>query len=331
MEIRKPGMAWTARIERLETIPEADKILRAEVVCGKGGRWSGVVPIQVYAEGDIVVVFLPDAVVPQLPGLEFMERHKWRVQPMKLRGCPSEVLIMPLTFCEGLPTIPGADVTDVLGVFKYEKEVPQSLSGVARGRLPAFIPKSDEPNFQTVPHLVEALIGRPYVITTKIDGTSQTFYHHEGHLGGCSRNLELKDTPTALVWQLAKQWGLPESLPYMGNIAIRWEAAGPKVGTNPLQLTRYEPFVYDVWFIDSQEYLGFEEAQAVIEDLGMPSVPIDTVDESLPFFDDDEFRELARGQYKSGHPREGIVIRPLTETRILGERLSFKVANLDYK
>jgi len=331
MEIRKPGMAWTARIECLETIPEADKILRAEVVCGKGGRWSGVVPVQAHAEGDIVVVFLPDAVVPRLCGLEFMERHKWRVRPVKLRGCPSEVLIMPLTFYEGLPTIPGTDVTDVLGVLKYEKEVPQSLSGVAKGRLPVFIPKSDEPNFQTVPHLVEALVGRPYVITTKIDGTSQTLFHYEGRLGGCSRNLELKDTPTALVWQIAKQWGLPESLPYMGNIAIRWEAAGPKIGANPLQLTKHKPFVYDVWFIDSQEYLGFEEAQAVINDLGMPSVPVDTVDESLPFFDDDEFRELARGQYKSGHPREGIVIRPLTETRILGERLSFKVANLDYK
>jgi len=331
MEIRKPGMAWTARIERLEAIPEADKILRAEVVCGKGGRWSGVVPIQVYAEGDVVVVFLPDAIVPRLSDLDFMAQHRWRVRPKRLRGCPSEVLITPLTFYEGLPTIPGTDVTDVLGVLKYEKDIPANLGGVTKGWLPTFIPKSDEPNFQVVPHLVEALIGKPYVITTKIDGTSQTFYHYKGRLGGCSRNLELKDTPTALVWQLAKRYGLPETLPRMGNVAVRWEAAGPGIQKNPLHLTEHVAFVYDVWDIDSQENLGFEDARAIIDSLDMTGVPIDSVDESLPFFNDDEFRELARGQYKSGYPREGIVIRPLTETRILGERLSFKVVNLDYK
>jgi hypothetical protein len=47
---------------------------------------------------------------------------------------------------------------------------------------------------------------------------------------------------------------------------------------------------------------------------------------------DDDLRKRAEGVYtESGKQREGIVIRPLTEMQVNGERLSFKVLNLNYK
>jgi nucleoside-triphosphatase THEP1 len=42
-------------------------------------------------------------------------------------------------------------------------------------------------------------------------------------------------------------------------------------------------------------------------------------------------REIAEGTYQSGVQREGIVIRPVREMRVEGQRLSFKVVNLLYK
>ena len=77
MIVQKANMAWVGRIQGLSPIAKADRIMRAEVVCGKGGRWSGVVRKGEVQEGDQVVVFLPDSIVPDIPALAFME-SRWR-------------------------------------------------------------------------------------------------------------------------------------------------------------------------------------------------------------------------------------------------------------
>ena len=334
MEIYKEGMSWTGKILSLSQIPDADKILRAEVVLGKGGRWSGVVRKDEFVEGDTVVVFLPDAIVPQLPSLSFMEPHKWRVKMMRLRGCPSEVLIVPISILTPniLGTAPdiGTDVTVELGVKKYEKEIPLSLSGVMARAFPSFISKTDEPNFQGVPELRQALVGHACIISTKIDGSSQTFFHRDGHLGGCSRNWELRDTLTAAVWVIAHRYQIPAKLASYGNFAIQWEACGPKIQSNPLKLPQVEPRVFDIWDIDSQKYLDHNDAVAIAEGLGLPFVPCD---EPIIYrdFSDDDLRGMAEGTYESSVQREGIVIRPVREMRVEGQRLSFKVRNLLYQ
>ena len=329
MEIYKPGMAYIGKILTLSEIPEADFILRADVVCGKGGKWSGVVRKDI-SEGDRVVVFLPDSIVPKdNPELSFMEKNNWRVRPMRLRGCPSEVLIMPIKVM-GIEGEIGVDVTDLLKVMKYEKEIPASLSGLMKGNFPAFIPETDEPNFQIVPELRQALIGCECCITTKYDGSSQTFYHYNGQLGGCSRNWELQDTQSAAVWAIAKQFNLIEELPRFGNIALQWEVVGPKIQGNPLKLSKIEPRLFDIWNIDNQQYLGRDVLVEFAELIGMPYVTGMRI--IYQDFTDDELCKMAEGLYEeSGRQREGIVIRPITEMRIEGQRLSFKVLNLLYK
>jgi len=329
MEIYKPGMAFVGRILQLSPIPEADFIQRAEVVCGKGGKWSGVVRKEVN-EGDKVIVFLPDSVIPSThPELDFMEKYHWRVRPMRLRGCPSEVLIMPADVMKIEGEI-GMDVTDLLGVMKYEKEIPVSLSGIMAGAFPIFIPKTDEPNFQTVPELREALIGQECSITTKYDGSSQTFYHRDGYFGGCSRNWELNDTPIAAVWAIARKFNLMEELPKFGNIALQWEIVGPGIQGNPLKFTKVEPRLFDIWDIDNQQYLGRDTLVEFAELIGIPYV----IGMRIIYqdFTDDELRKMAEGLYRElGKQREGIVIRSVKEMRVEGERLSFKVINLLYK
>lgn len=329
MQVYKSGMAYVGKILQLFPITDADFILRAEIVCGKGGKWSGVVRKGDVEEGDPVVVFLPDAIVPDVPKLAFMEPHKFRVKMMRLRGCPSEVLIMPASVLNVEAGI-GTDVTDLLGVMKYEKEIPLQLSGIMAGAFPSLIPKTDEPNFQTVPEMREALVDHECVMTTKYDGSSQTFYHKDGHLGGCSRNWELRDTLTAAVWVIAHRYEIPAKLATLGNFALQWEAVGPKIQGNPLRLPKVEPRVFDVWDIDNQKFLDYDEARNVTEDFGLPYVNTVRLIAYAPY-SDDELRTMAEGAYESGMQQEGIVIRPIQGMRVEGQRLSFKVVNLLYK
>jgi RNA ligase (TIGR02306 family) len=322
MIINKPGMAWGGKIDSLASIEGADRIVRAEVVCGKGGRWSCVVPVSM-GLGDKVVVFLPDAIVPNLPETAFMERRDWRVRMAKFKGCPSEVLAVPI----GGDYQIGDDMTIALGVRKYEKEIPAQHQGKILGDFPHFIPKTDEPNFQKVSEFLEALEGRQYYASVKYDGSSQTAYRHKGHFGVCSRNWELQETDVP-AWRLAHQYALPDAL--TEGYAVQWECIGPKVQGNPHSLDQIQMRVFNVYHIEAQEYLGLSKMQQFCEDLGLPVVDLVSqgIWESKTF---DELRQMACGDYHSGQPREGIVIRPTEPMRVSGELLSFKIINLDYK
>jgi RNA ligase (TIGR02306 family) len=329
MQIQKPGMAWLGRVLETTPIEGADKIQRADVVCGPGGRWAGVVSKEI-AAGEPVVVFLPDSVVAPHPATQFMEKHQWRVKMMRLRGCPSEVLIVPAAAMAVSGDV-GLDLTEHLGVLKYEKEVPACISGDAEGPFPSFIPKTDELNFQTAPHLVAALEGREYYAAVKYDGTSQTFYHRDGEFGGCSRNWRLKEKDTTAVWELANRHNLKQLLSEYGNIALQWECVGPGIQGNPLKLTKIEARLFDAYDIDAGEYLDLTALKAVSRVTGIPVVDIAEYG-SFHFEGDDWLRGIAAGNYReSGKTREGLVFRPVTPARINGDRLSFKVINLEYK
>lgn len=328
MQINKPGMAWIGKVLDTSPIDGADMIQRADVICGAGGRWAGVVkkglPI-----GESVVVFLPDSIVPSHPALDFMEKHGRRVKMMRLRGSPSEVLIVPAKDI-GVAGDLGQDVTDLLGVLKHEKEIPAAIAGDIAGAFPSFIRKTDEVNFQTAPHLREAIVGQPCYVSTKYDGTSQTFFHRDGVLGGCSRNWQLKESDKTAVWQIAARFNLADKLPGYGNIALQWECVGPGIQGNPLKLKTAEPRLFDVFLIDQQEYMSFAAMSMFSREINMPLV--ETMLLHGKAWSDDELRDMARGMYsESGNVREGIVIRSCIPSRVGGDRLSFKVINLDYK
>jgi hypothetical protein len=183
-----------------------------------------------------------------------------------------------------------------------------------------------------VPHLVDACRGREVYVTTKYDGTSQTVYHHDGHLGGCSRNLELKDAPGVAVWELIRRYGLDKSLPLLGSVAIQWECVGPKIQGNPLGLATIEARAFNIYNLHLGCYMDAPVARVICESLGIPFVEDDFIgeltDEQLS---DEGLRKMADGTYPNGKLREGIVIRPTSESTVMGERVSFKSINLAYR
>src|SRR5208337_4201680 len=121
----------------------------------------------------------------------------------------------------------GADVTERMHVKKYFKPVPANLQGKALGNFPNFIPKTDEPNYQSHPELVESLKGKPYYIMEKCDGSSTTVFKYNGELRVCSRNYELLPDEENGYWQLVKRYNLTDVLPEC--MAIQFETCGPRI------------------------------------------------------------------------------------------------------
>lgn len=318
-------VAYIGKIIDIQPIPKADFIVSAVVVCGVGGKWSGTIPKDQFEIGELVDVYLQDAILPDLPEFDFMEKYHRRVSMKKFKKVPSECLIW-----KSKRTL--AKVGDViLGVMKYEKPIPAQLAGMAYGSFPtSVLPKTDEPNFQVVPEMIEALKGQKFYSTVKADGSSGTIYKTNDHFGVCSRNLELKDTEGNAFWRLAYKYDLINKLP--NDYAIQFETVGPGIQKNRLELSEIDMRVFNVWDCKKRCYLDFKDAFYFAYLKSLPFVEIIDEDVIFNFDTDEQLRKYAEGKYKgTKNDREGLVFRPMKETIVNGERLSFKVINLNYK
>jgi RNA ligase (TIGR02306 family) len=318
------SMVFIGKIIELKKVENSDFLNQATVICGSGGKWTGVVKITDFNLGDLCQVYLPDSILPDTPKFEFMKNKKFLVKQCRLRGAISEVLIMPKVQDGEV----GADITNLEGVTKYEKPLPLSIGGDMEGNFPSFVPKTDEPNFQGVKHMLDNLKGKSFVATVKCDGSSGTFIKHEGKQYACTRNYTMKDVEGCLVWHLVKKYGLQDKLPE--DFAIQFEMIGPKIQSNPMGVKENELRVFNLYDIKNRKHLGHREVFRFCLSNSIPMVPIAKEGDNFGA-DENMLREWAKGKYENGRQREGIVIRPMDEMESDGERLSFKVINLEYK
>jgi RNA ligase (TIGR02306 family) len=314
------GLVFIGKIVCLEPIENADFILSATVVCGEGGRWKGVVKKGSFNTGDLCVVYLPDAILQPSEELKFMEKSGWRVRMQRFRGSPSEVVITSQRI-PGLDV--GADVTELLKVTKYIKPVPANLQGKALGYFPNFIPKTDEEHYQKRDDLVEKLLGHPFYITLKYDGSSTTAYKYKNKFGLCSRNLELENDPENGYWKVANKYNL-DRIPE--GFALQWETCGPTIQGNRLRFENIDGFAFSGYDICQKRYLTYFELLDLTEALGFPRVKLLYIGEkfskehmqALSLFGDDD------------NDIEGVVVR--SQYNILGDKpVSFKIINLNYE
>lgn len=322
------GLVYTGKVIAMEAIEGADFIACATVVCGKGGKWRGVVRKAECDIGLLVTVYLPDAFITESHALEygmgFMSSTNYRVKMRRFRGSPSEVVIMPLQIAGGEV---GFDCTEMLGVTKYHKPVPANLQGKAKGEFPGFIPKTDEPNYQNSEGQegIARLIGQPFYITEKADGSSTTAFKYKGQFGICSRNWELERDENIGYWKVAIQHQLEDRLPE--GIALQWETCGPKIQSNPMGFTEIVGLAFSAYNIEERRYLDMWEFIDLCTSIKFPMVPIIVMDES---FSPDGLETRGEGKYKNGKEREGVVVR--SKENLYGHKpVSFKVINLNYE
>ena len=317
------GLVYVGKIIAIDAIPNADQIVSATVVCGTGGKWNGVVRKAELGLNDLCEVYLPDALVPEDDArMKFLAASNWRVKMRRFRGAPSEVVIMP--YGESLGNLwVGYELTEIRKVTKYSKPVPAHLQGLAKGNFPGFIPKTDELNYQRYGELVDQLVGMPYYITEKADGSSTTAYRYKGEFGLCSRNLELQYNPSNGYWAVCKKYGVEEKLPE--GYALQWETCGPGIQSNPMGLKEIDGFAFSAYKIDEHRYLTMSELKALCLHIGFPMCSIISQGES---FSKEGIEMLGEGKYSNGKEREGVVVR--SQENVGTIPISFKVINLGY-
>lgn len=319
-------------IEALSPIEGADNIVRARVM-----GWDVVVKKGEFAVGDRCVFFEIDSVLPSdAPWAAFMQARGFRIKTARLRGVLSQGLALPVHILPAEAAVPelGTDVSALVRVTKYEPVLPDTRE--VAGPFPGEVPKTDEIRLQSVLGVLEEIRGRDFVVTTKLDGTSTTFFRRgEGELVLCSRNWALRKTDGNAVWRLADELGLAQKLPV--GMVLQGELCGPGIQKNRLGLSRSSFFAFNGYDTLAARYLDHAELAMFCAERGIATVPTERVvtgDAARAFEHTlDHYLELAKGTYAGTKNRkEGIVVRPLNEARseALGGRLSFKIISNEF-
>lgn len=304
-------LASIRKIAAIRPIPEADAI---ECVTVDG--WEVVTKKGEHQVGDLVIYLEIDSWVPNrlAPFLskgkeprEFNTVKGERLRTVKLRGQISQGLILPYATL-GRIAAEGEDVSEELGIQKWERPINPQLAGLAKGNFPSFIPKTDQERIQNCKHVLEDREER-YEVTIKLDGSSFTAYHRDGEVGVCSRNLELKETENNAFWRVARKYGVLELLAQEGNYAIQGELIGPGIQGNQEKLDDIDMYVFDVFSIDTQSYLNAWDRYTLVEKLKLKHVPILGHNEQAP---EDLQAALKYAEGTSLNPavnREGVVFK----------------------
>jgi RNA ligase (TIGR02306 family) len=326
-------LASIQTISALEPIEGADRIEKITVL-----GWSLVSKKGEFKVGDRCIFFEIDSVLLDGPEwAEFMRPKKFRVRTIRLRGVLSQGLAMPLSILPSSESLEiGTDVSEQLGITKYEPPLHDGGAkfGKARGNYPSFISKTDEIRLQSCPDLLEEIRNAGlFYISVKIDGTSGTFCYDGDEFCACSRNWKKTEDDTNVYWQVARKYKLAEVLAANRDYAIQGEVAAPGIQGNKLRLLEPDLFVFNVFDIKKGRILDYYDFRTFCIDNGLKTVPIEAVmtTDDLATFDYslEAWLKKAEGNYESGSPREGIVVRPLISTYspTLRGRLSFKVIN----
>ncbi len=318
-------LASIQKIKSLEPIEGADAIEKAQVL-----GWQLVVKKGEFKIGDFCVYCEIDCIMPNKPEYAFLEPRKMRIKTVKLRGQVSQGICFPLSVLpKEVPISEDLDVTEILGVIKYEPPIPASLEGTMKGRFPSFIPKTDETRVQILQEFLDQHKGEKCYITEKLDGSSVTYFIKDGEFGVCSRNLELIEDDKNSMWQLARELDIENQLRLLNkNYALQAEIVGEGIQKNTLKLRGQTVFFFNIFDIDAYKYLDFKEFVSLMETLKLKTVPI--IEEEYLLENDINLlveKSIGKSLINPKGWREGIVIRSHKEQFIGGERFSFKAVN----
>lgn len=333
-----------ASIEIIKNIRQHNNADSLEI--GEVLGWQVVVKKGTHKEGDKIVFITIDSIVPKCQWSDFLVDSKnpdkqLRIKNIKLRGEYSSGIVIPLSeFPEQFTEtcVVGEDLTTLLGVTKYVKEIPANLSGEDAGSFPThIISKTDEDNGLNDPELVtKVLDADSYItITQKLDGSSITVVVEDGAITQvCSRNLSKKDTEQSLFWRCARKLNIPEG--WTGT--IQGEMVGNGIQKNPMKLVDNKIYVFQIK--TDNGYMDYETMEKFCkETLQCDIVPLIArleVASTTKLWNNplQKLQELADKQrYDSGLVGEGIVVRPYSYPRSFESRrpLGFKLINRNYK
>lgn len=352
-------LASIREISDIRPIPGADRIVVAQV-----DGWECVVQKDEFHVGEHIVYVEVDSIVPERPEFEFLRSRKFRVRTIKLRGQVSQGLVLPLSILpNGTGCDLGDDVTDALGITKYDPEAqveaqlltkqpqtPQNpiakflmrfkwyrkrfMKPKRKGGFPDWIVKTDETRIQNLTTLfdIERKRGTSFSVTEKMDGQSATYFlrkvsRRKYEFGVCSRNIRLGEPDNSSYWTIAKKYDIENVLKQLigdyETIVLQGEICGNGIQGNKYHISNYDLFVFNLIYPDHK--CTTAEIAGLVAPFGLKTVPIVEEGKTLP----DTIAELV--EYSKGHSvvrkeqkREGVVMRNNQSN------ISFKVINPDF-
>lgn len=156
----------------------------------------------------------------------------------------------------------------------------------------------------------------------------------DGEFGICTRSVDLLENKDNSLWKVARDIGLENKLKAISayltgtatNIAIQGEIYGEGIQGNKLKKKGQHFAAFNIFNIDTQEYMAFDEFILACETFNVPTVPI--LDRQYIIHNDiEKYVKEADLNYESGSKAEGIVIRSIGTSRWRGNRISFKAIN----
>lgn len=274
-------LASIKTIREVRNIPESDNLEHYRV-----DDWWVVDTIGKYSVGDSVVYCEIDSWIPHdlVPFLskgkdprEFNGVKGERLRTVKLRGAISQGLLLPIESNTKTIIIDGVsylfcsvmwdeddDVTECLGIQKFERQDEPQLAGNARGLFPSRFQKTDETRIQSCMRAVEHqidLYSDRWQVEEKLEGSSMTIGMDGDEIHVCSRNLSLKlddsNERNSFV-KAAKASGLLELLPeicghYDLDLAFQGELIGEGIQGNIYNLKGHQWRIFNIFDVTNQQ------------------------------------------------------------------------------
>lgn len=349
-------LATIRKVLELRQIEGAD-IIEVAIIDG----WQCIVKKGEFKVGESVIYIEIDSVVPAQEKFEFLRKRNFRVRTIKLRGQISQGLALPLSFLPDKKYNLGDDVTDILGITKYDPERQEELEGLLKkkknpiikflmrfkwfrrlykpkkdnGGFPDWIAKTDEPRIQNLVNLfqMEGELGTKFIATEKIDGQSATYFlkkvGKKFQFGVCSRreNISNDHNHGGSYWKIANKLKIKDVLTALiGNedfIVLQGENFGKNIQGNKYKLDDLDFRAFNLIFPSGK--VPTPKMKELLEPLGVKVVDIISEGFMLPETIE-EIVEFSKGNslLLPAQKREGLVFRNFEK------EISFKAINPEF-
>lgn len=250
-----------------------------------------------YQVGDLVVYCEVDSWIPHklAPFLskgqeprEFEGIKGERLRTVKLRGQVSQGLILPVTKEFELPPFiqhkdgnyqnveEGMDVSDILGIIKYEPPVPAQLAGLIKGAFPSQTIKTDEERIQNLKSEYDRLSNMVFEVTEKLEGSSCQFGLINGEFVVCSRNLNLAETESNSMWQQVRRYDIEVKMRQynLDGIMIQTEIVGEGIQGNHYKIKGQNIYVFAIYDTNTGQFLTPAQREEIVKVIGLKHVPV---------------------------------------------------------
>lgn len=351
-------LATIRTIASTRPIQGADRIEVAQV-----DGWECVVKKGEFEVGQHIVYVEVDSVMPERPEFEFLRDRKFRVRTIKLRGQVSQGLVLPLDILPAGNYKLGDNVTELLGVTKYDPQAQQEallltkqpktptnpvvkflmrfkwyrrmfMKPKRKGGFPDWVVKTDETRIQNLTTLfdIERKKGTLFSVTEKVDGQSATYFlqkisRRKYEFGVCSRNIRLGTPDNSSYWTIARKYDIENVLKKLigeyQTIVLQGEICGDGIQGNKYHISGYDLFAFNLIYPDHK--CTTAEIKETLAPFGIKSVPIVEEGKALPETIA-ELVEYSKGKsvVRKEQKREGVVMRNVQNN------ISFKVINPDF-